>query len=220
MRHLQVADSSNELGAFPKGEVAFALAGRSDNRFVELRDASASLFASKGFHRTTIRDIVKAVGMLPGSLYYHFANKDEVLLAVYAEGVRRIDQSVARAVDSRTGAWAQLEAACIAHLEALLDESAYAKVVVSVHPDTVPSVRPILAGLRDDYESRFVRLLAAFGDASPDDMRIARMLLLGALNWTPVWYRSRGLSPEAIARGFLHLLGPCLNPNGAGSSTK
>ena len=188
--------------------------GRSDNRGVELRDAAAALFASKGFHHTSIRDIVKAVGMLPGSLYYHYANKDELLLAVYAEGVRRIDVSVARAVESRHGAWAQLEAACIAHLEALLDESAYAKVVVSVHPDTVPAVRSTLAGLRDDYEARFVRLLANFDGTSSEDIRIARMLLLGALNWTPVWFRPSGLSPENIAKGFLRLLSSTLTRKG------
>ncbi len=183
---------------------------RSDNRSVELRDAAAALFASKGFHHTSIRDIVKAVGMLPGSLYYHYANKDELLLAVYAEGVRRIDVSVARAVESRDGAWAQLEAACIAHLVALVDESAYAKVVVSVHPDTVPAVRSTLAGLRDDYEARFVRLLANFDCASSEDIRVARMLLLGALNWTPVWFRPGGLSPENIAKGFLRMLSSTL----------
>jgi AcrR family transcriptional regulator len=187
---------------------------RSDNRRVELRDAAAALFATKGFHHTSIRDIVKAVGMLPGSLYYHYANKDELLLAVYAEGVRRMDVSVARAVESRDGAWAQLEAACIAHLIALLDESAYAKVVVSVHPDTVPAVRSTLAGLRDDYEARFVRLLANFDGTSSEDIRIARMLLLGALNWTPVWFRAGGLSPESIAKGFLHLLSSALTRKG------
>lgn len=187
---------------------------RSDNRSVGLRDAAAALFASKGFHQTSIRDIVKAVGMLPGSLYYHYANKDELLLAVYAEGVRRIDVSVARAVESRDGAWAQLEAACIAHLVALLDESAYAKVVVSVHPDTVPAVRSALAGMRDDYEARFVRLLASFDGASSEDMRVARMMLLGALNWTPVWFRPGGLSPEDIAKGFLRLLSSTLTRKG------
>jgi TetR/AcrR family transcriptional regulator, cholesterol catabolism regulator len=187
---------------------------RSDNRRVELRDAAAALFATKGFHHTSIRDIVKAVGMLPGSLYYHYANKDELLLAVYAEGVRRIDVSVARAVESQDGAWDQLEAACIAHLVALLDESAYAKVVVSVHPDTVPAVRSTLASLRDDYEARFVRLLANFDGTSSEDIRIARMLLLGALNWTPVWFRAGGLSPESIAKGFLHLLSSALTRKG------
>ncbi len=187
---------------------------RSDNRSVELRDAAAALFASKGFHHTSIRDIVKAVGMLPGSLYYHYANKDELLVAVYAEGVRRIDVSVARAVESRIGAWAQLEAACIAHLEALLDESAYAKVVVSVHPDTVPAVRSTLAGLRDDYEARFVSLLANFDGTTSEDIRVARMLLLGALNWTPVWFRPSGLSPESIAKGFLRLLSSALTRTG------
>ena len=202
--------ASMELGLSAATDLSNSHVGRSDNRFVELRDAAAGLFASKGFHHTSIRDIVKAVGMLPGSLYYHYANKEELLLAVYAEGVRRIDLSVARAVESEVFPWAQLEAACIAHLSALLDESAYAKVVVSVHPDTVPSVRSVLAGMRNDYEARFVRLLENSCDASPEDIRIARMLLLGALNWSPVWFRPGSLSPESIAKRFLSLLRPSL----------
>ena len=58
-----------------------------DNRLAGLLDAAATQFAAKGFQGTSIRSIVRAVGMLPGSLYYHFANKDELLFAVYAEGV-------------------------------------------------------------------------------------------------------------------------------------
>jgi AcrR family transcriptional regulator len=45
-----------------------------------------------------MRDIAAASGMLAGSLYYHFASKEELLVAVYAEGVRRISVSVRAAL--------------------------------------------------------------------------------------------------------------------------
>ena len=117
---------------------------RADNRLPRILDAAAALFAAKGYQAASIRDIVKAVGMLPGSLYYHFDNKDELLAAVYGEGVRRISAAVATAVAGESEPWRRLEAACVAHLESLLAQSAYAKVVISVQPADVPGVAPAL----------------------------------------------------------------------------
>jgi len=177
-----------------------------DNRLAGLLDAAATQFAAKGFQGTSIRSIVRAVGMLPGSLYYHFANKDELLVAVYAEGVRRIDFAVAQALSRENDPWARLEAACVAHLESLLDQSAYAKVVVSVHPSDASAVAKALTALRDSYEQKFVALLAALPLPARADRKTMRMLLLGALNWTPVWYRTGGASPEKLALEYVQLL--------------
>ena len=47
-------------------------APRQDNRRAQLLDAAARLFRERGFHATSMRDIAKAVGMLSGSIYYHF----------------------------------------------------------------------------------------------------------------------------------------------------
>jgi hypothetical protein len=49
---------------------------------------AATLFREKGFDGTTIRDIAHAVGMRSGSLFYHFANKQELLMAVMEESGR------------------------------------------------------------------------------------------------------------------------------------
>jgi len=56
---------------------------RAHNRRGEILDAAARLFARQGFHAASMREIAAAAGMLPGSLYYHFPSKDELLLAVY-----------------------------------------------------------------------------------------------------------------------------------------
>ncbi|HSM22357.1 MAG TPA: helix-turn-helix domain-containing protein, partial [Rubrivivax sp.] len=42
-------------------------------------DAAARLFCRQGYDGTSVRDIARAVGMLPGSLYCHFATKEDLL---------------------------------------------------------------------------------------------------------------------------------------------
>ena len=189
-------------------------APRADSRLPRLQDEAARLFGAQGFHGTSIRDIVRAVDMLPGSLYYHFAEtKEELFTAVYAEGVRRISERVQAAIAQATDAWARLEAACVAHLEALLEENGYAQVVIRVRPSDVPAVAAQLVRLRDGYERLLVELVDALPLARTIDRRSLRLLLLGALNWSQTWYRPGRDDPRAIARNFVTLL---RTPNGLG----
>lgn len=186
---------------------ARARTARGDSRLPRILDEAAALFAARGFQATSVRDIVQAVGMLPGSLYCHFANKDELLAAVYAEGVRRITASVAAAAARHTDPWARLEAACVAHLEALLERDAYAKVVTSVVPESVPTLAASMVALRDGYERMFGEYVAALPLPPRTPRRTIRLMLLGALNWAPTWYRPRGgQSPRRLAREFVRLL--------------
>ncbi len=185
---------------------------RSDNREQLVRDRAARLFRERGYHAASARDIAGAVGMLPGSLYYHFASKEDLLVAVYEEGVRRISQAVTRAVAPQRDPWRRLEAACVAHLETLLGGSDYAQVVVRVRPADVPGAAQRLVRLRDAYEGIFRGLISALPLPRGADRRAFRLLLLGALNWTQSWYRPEGSSPRAIARRFLGLLRGTLAP--------
>jgi AcrR family transcriptional regulator len=179
---------------------------RADSRLPHLMEEAASLFAARGFEGASVRDIVGRVGMLPGSLYAHFGGKEALLLAVYEEGVRRIRAAVDAAIESETDPWARLEAACRAHLDNLLAKSAYAQVVIRVRPDDVPGVRERLVALRDGYEQVFRGLVARLPLPVGSDRRSLRLLLLGALNWSPEWYQAGGDSPRKIASGFIRLL--------------
>jgi AcrR family transcriptional regulator len=179
---------------------------RADNRQPLLLDHAARLFAVQGFHGTTVREIVRAVDMLPGSLYYHFAAKEDLLAAVYEEGVRRISGRVTAAIAGRSEPWQRLQAACVAHLEALLGDSDYAQVVIRIRPSDVPEVAPRLVALRDRYEHLFVDLVQALPLRAGTDRRALRLMLLGALNWSQTWYRPGRDDPRTIARTFVALL--------------
>jgi AcrR family transcriptional regulator len=185
---------------------------RTDNRLSTILDAAAQLFRQKGYRVTSMRDIAAASGMLAGSLYYHFASKEELLVAVYAEGVRRISVSVRAVLARELDPWARLEAVCAAHLAALLEDSDYAQVVIRVRPDDAPDVADRLIALRDDYERLFTQALTRLPLVPRTDRRSLRLMLLGALNWSQTWYRSGRDSPEVIARQFVRLLRHQLAP--------
>ncbi|MBI5909810.1 MAG: TetR/AcrR family transcriptional regulator [Betaproteobacteria bacterium] len=169
---------------------------------------AARLFREKGYAATSMRDIAAAVDMLPGSLYYHFAAKEDLLVAVYEQGVRLITENVRAAVAKHVEPWQRLEAAAVAHLEVLLKTGDYALVVIRVLPQDVPKAAARLVKLRDGYDSLFGQLVADLPLPPETDRRNFRLLLLGALNWTQHWYRASGRSsPRSIARSYLRLLG-------------
>lgn len=182
-------------------EAVIERAPRQDNRKRALMDAAATAFAAQGYRATTIRDIAGAVGMLPGSVYYHFPSKEALLLAVYDEAVTGIASRVDAAIAAESDPWARLEAAAVAHMETVLDTSAYAKVMVRVLPEDADDAAVALTAARDGYEARFRSLFAAL--ALPGSLRL---MLLGALNGAQVWYRPGGETPAAIARTFLRAL--------------
>ncbi|MGP9806190.1 TetR/AcrR family transcriptional regulator [Paracoccus sp. NSM] len=45
-------------------------------------DAAMQLFATKGVHQTTMKDICEAAAISPGALYRYFASKDDIILAL------------------------------------------------------------------------------------------------------------------------------------------
>lgn len=178
-----------------------------DSRAPLVLDAAARLFCRQGYEGTSVRDIARAAGMLPGSLYCHFATKDDLLIAVYLRGVERICAAVEAAVQRLDDPWDRLEAACVAHLEAILRDDDYARVVVRVRPADVPAAAPRLVALRDRYEALWAALVGALPLPRPTDHKALRLMLLGALNWTQNWYRADGgASPRVLARRFNALL--------------
>jgi len=154
-----------------------------------------------------MRDIARAVGMLPGSLYWHFETKEALLAAVYVKGVQQISGAVLVAVKKQEDPWQRLEAACVAHLEAILHDDDYAQVVIRVRPADVPVVQESLVELRNGYEALFTRLVADLPLARGTDRRALRLMLMGAMNWSQTWYRPGGrFNPRSIARKFIALL--------------
>ncbi len=61
----------------------------SDRRH-RILEAARHRFAASGFELTTVREIADDVGLLAGSLYYHFANKEQLLHETVRDVVVRL----------------------------------------------------------------------------------------------------------------------------------
>lgn len=177
-----------------------------DNRRDRLLRVAARLFARHGYEATSMRDIAGAAGMLAGSMYYHFRSKEELVAATHGLGVRQVIAAVTAAIEGVEDPWQRLEAACAAQLECLLGADDFAAVVRQEFSRVSPSLRRRLVAQRDEYETLFGGLVTALPLKPRTDGRLLRLLLLGALNATPVWYRPGGDSPAKIARAFVAAL--------------
>jgi len=175
-------------------------AKRQPSRWPALLDAAAAQFAERGYHATSMRDLAAASAMTAGAIYFHVPSKQALLLAVYEEGVQRLLDRVEAAAAKERDPWTRLEKAVAAHLESILDASAYARVLIRILPTDAPEIAAELRQLRDRYEARLTRYFSAVALPRERDASIARLALLGAMNWTPVWYKEGGAPAAAIAR--------------------
>jgi AcrR family transcriptional regulator len=53
-------------------------------------DSSIDLFAEKGYDRTSIRDIARAVGITESAIYRHYESKDAILDAIFDQLVNQV----------------------------------------------------------------------------------------------------------------------------------
>lgn len=180
---------------------------RSNNRNEALLDAAAELFATQGFRGTSMRDIAKASGMLPGSIYYHYGSKDDLLIAVYEAGVDQIVESFEDATENVDDPWARLGSAMSNHVEAITRNSHYMRVINRVLPEHLPNHQARLTALRTRYEACFRQLVDGLPLAASVNPSLLRLMILGAVNHTQFWFDPDGaLTPTEIGEAFARYL--------------
>ncbi|MGB8842283.1 MAG: TetR/AcrR family transcriptional regulator [Aliidongia sp.] len=171
-----------------------------ENRRLDIIRAAARLFAAQGYVGTSMRDIARAVGMLPGSLYYHFPSKEVLIEQIFIVGSQTLSAAVEAAVAGLSDPWARLEQACVTHLEAHLSDSRFAAAITAESLKLAPPLRARLVAHLDRYEALFAAMVQAL-DLPPEiDRSIYRLSLLSTLNAVEFWYRPGGKTPDYIAR--------------------
>jgi len=70
-----------------------------DARRNQILDAATKVFADKGFHLATIRDIARTAGIADGTIYNYFKNKPDLMLGI----LNRLNETERRAVDLAQG---------------------------------------------------------------------------------------------------------------------
>ncbi len=174
-------------------------------------DAAARLFREQGYAATTVRDVAKAAGMLPGSLHYRYASKEDILSALMERAIDRLIAGVLAAVAEGGDAVERLRLAIREHVRILLsgDDSVY--VLLYDWRSLSPEAERAILRHRQRYEQFSDELLNAAASAAPVkagvDLYLVRQFGFGAANWVAQWYDRRGpYSPDDISDAFWRYL--------------
>ncbi len=154
-----------------------------------------------------MREIAAAAGILAGSLYYHFASKEELFVAVHGAGMEAVEKAVRDALEGVSDPWGRIEAAAAAHAGALFSIEAIVTIVTPKFPASIGPLRAELVRQRDAYEQLIADLVEALRLPAGVDSKMFRLQFLGALNWMQTWYQPSGkLTPQELGARIVSVL--------------
>jgi AcrR family transcriptional regulator len=175
-----------------------------DERRSHILLGAAELFVKHGYSGTSIRDIARQAGLLPGSVYHYFPAKEDLFIAVHREGFRQLIACVEAAIQGEKDPWRRIELACAAHIEAAVGGNSIHKItgtgLFSIHEQ---GLQRRLKADREYYDRIFRKLVSDLELPRTLDLSLFRLALLGAVNWARVWYRTGKKTPKEVARAMI-----------------
>ena len=158
--------------------------------------AAGRLFADRGYHGTSMRDLGKELGLLGSSLYSHVSSKQDLLVEVVEEGARLFEASAEKALATEASASDRLDALISGHVEVVVDNIDVARTFLNEARMLDAAHRARIIDARDHYEEAFRSVIregiedGSFGsDVYP---KTASIFILSILNAIERWYRPDG----------------------------
>lgn len=190
---------------------------------VGILNAAALLFRQRGYGAVSLRMIAELAGIKAGSIYHHFASKDEIVIEVLNAGILSVHAEVSNVVDALPeGASAEelIRAVTRGHLRALLEHGDYTSANVRIFGQVPLAVRNTNLSIRRDYEKYLDGLLLGLQSegAIRSDINIShfRLMLIGALNATLEWFDPQKGSVKELADDYVdNFLNGILNQKGS-----
>lgn len=184
---------------------------RSSERVAQILDASARIFASKGYEGTSMRDISESCGISKSLLYHHFTNKDELYTRVAETATKELYSFVEGRVAAETDPTQRIRAFMLATAE-YFHRYRWAWIASTNAFWSDPKRRRQKERMmrRKRYETHLRELIrdaVEAGQIRTVDEAMAGRLILSSLNWMHRWYDpSKSATPHDIADTFFDLI--------------
>ncbi|MDJ0953546.1 MAG: TetR/AcrR family transcriptional regulator [Acidimicrobiia bacterium] len=158
--------------------------------------AASRLFAKRGFHGTSMRDLGEELGMLGSSLYSHVSGKNELLVEVVQRGAQFFNEVVASSHLAEAPAVDRLRLLVYGHVGVVIEHIDESRTFLFESRFLPAADRQKIVEMRDEYEAvyrRTIREGIAEGSLSPEiDPGITAIFILSVLNALVRWYRPTG----------------------------
>jgi TetR/AcrR family transcriptional regulator, cholesterol catabolism regulator len=122
--------------------------------------AAGRLFAERGYHGTSMRDLGTELGMLGSSLYSHVTSKEDLLVEVVEKGARLFADSAAKATAAGGTGAQRLQALIAGHVDVVIEHQDEVRTFLNEARFLEGEHRGRIVAARDAYELEFRRAIA------------------------------------------------------------
>jgi TetR/AcrR family transcriptional regulator, cholesterol catabolism regulator len=176
-------------------------------RRTEVVDTAARVFAARGFHGTSIEDLVEATGLQRGGLYHYMDGKLDLLIAIHQRFIDPLLANAREVSERDQPADVQLRELARVLMRDIADY--HDQVTVFLHEwraiESDPAWREIRRA-RQEFEQIVSDVLERGRDEGIfefEDSRLTLLGFLGMINYSYQWFDPKGrVSPGTIADRF------------------
>ena len=165
-----------------------------DEKLQKILKTAAKIFADKGFHKTSVRDISRATRMSLAGLYYYFTTKEELLYLIqercFVTLLQRWEQAATAETDVRT----RIRVFAENHLSFFLHNMHEMKVMAHEDESLTGEFNDKILVLKRRYVKVIMDLIVELRERENGrgiDLRVATFSLFGMMNWIYTWYQPK-----------------------------
>jgi AcrR family transcriptional regulator len=177
----------------------------------EILRTAAAVFAEKGYHGASMRDIAARLAVRQAAIYYYFTSKPAILEAICREGITQFVERLGEIYAARVGTEEKVRRAIRAHLEPMLEQRFYVHAFLFQRRELPKSARRPLDAQAHAYEALWRAIIeeGQRNGAVPAslDPQLTALAILGMCNTVARWSRAAGeFGLDRIADAFARLV--------------
>lgn len=169
-----------------------------DEKLALILRTAAAIFADKGYHDSSIRDISRATGISLSGLYYYFRSKDELLFLIQDHCFGVVLESAQQALEGEIDPETRLRKLVENHLRFFVDNMKEMKVLSHEASALTGEYYRVVNAKKRQYTELCVQVLTELApQAAAAERRTAAFSLFGMMNWIYNWYNPQRDVPVA-----------------------
>ncbi len=158
-------------------------------------EAAGRLFASRGFHGTSMRDLGEELGLLGSSLYSHVDSKEQLLVEIIQRGAGMFQEHADRVAGGDVPPSEKVADLVRGHVSIITSNQDLSATFLNEARFLPDESRAAIVEMRDRYEATFREVIAsgiADGSFREQNPALASIMVLSVLNALTRWYRPSG----------------------------
>lgn len=157
--------------------------------------AAVQLFAEYGYHAAPLRDIARMAGIQAASIYYHYANKEALLVEIMESHMLQLNTNLERILRDQSDPLQRLYAAIANHIRLHTTYKNEFFIIDTEIRALEGDNRTNILALRDRYETLLQELLRDGMDKGifrQSDVKVSSYAIIAMCTEVATWFRPNG----------------------------